>query len=147
MSLVIAQTAVPSSRIPVTVRVMPDRGAYPIPVGTILNFADARSLADALVYGAVEVGAQWSARKASILELHTLCRGLIDERERVAKRLTRHARILKSLLCLSDVHEAIVAAIARDLPDVEPASIRQRLAALIHVMLTAMGEIKIGGGR
>ena len=51
-----------------------------------VTFPDARAHADTLRDGAVQIGAQWSARRARVLELHRVCRGLIDERERVAKR-------------------------------------------------------------
>jgi hypothetical protein len=106
-------------------------------------FADARVLADALKDRAIEVGAQWSSRKSAVLELHTLCRSLLDERERVARKLTRHARILKSLLCQDDVHETIVATVAEACPDLSQASIEQSLRQLIAVMIEGMGEVRI----
>jgi hypothetical protein len=108
-----------------------------------VTFTEARALADDLRDGAVQVGALWDRRKARVLELHQVCRGLIDERERVATRLGRHSRILKSLLATSSIHEAIVTAVQADLPGVTRANIEQRLSALIAASLLAMGEVRL----
>src|SRR5438128_9120888 len=111
-----------------------------------VTFAEARAIADDLRDGSVADHTYWSSRKANVLKLHALCRGLIAERERVAKRVTRHARLLASLLLTDDIHETIVATVARDLPDLTRASIEQGLASLSGAIITAMGDIRMVTG-
>jgi hypothetical protein len=44
----------------------------------IVSLVEARTRADELWNGAVEVGAQWSSRKAHVAQLHTLAYQLLD---------------------------------------------------------------------